>query len=387
MKEDKQASMGRSLRSGGSWRHAGDEWWRRWPVRTILVLSILLGGFLPYNHEISGDCRLVPAIQQGVRAQFSDEITGVMVSEGDWVEAGSVIAQQSARDVKAEIALTEAELIRVRAKLEQSKAGFLAEEIELAEHQALLLSSELSFQTQQVERQLALKQAGLTNDAEVDKAQRLRDAARYAKAAAESQLEKLQGGSRDEEIRAAYAQVTHYESILQKLRHDLDRTKLRAPISGNVVTPHVQDRIGQLAQKGDLILVIQDASRLYVQIAAYEEAAARVRKGMPVKVRVGALNGALFRGRVEGMAEEVDTQNLSDTLTVRSDRELFYQDTLERNREERLRVLAELDKADTQLMPGMTCKARIVVGEGFIGSALLRPVVRFLRTEAWSWLP
>jgi hypothetical protein len=35
----------------------------------------------------------------------------------------------------------------------------------------------------------------------------------------------------------------------------------------------------------------------------------------------------------------------------------------------------------------MTGEARIVVGRSVLGTSLLRPVVRFVRTEVWSWLP
>jgi hypothetical protein len=76
-----------------------------------------------------------------------------------------------------------------------------------------------------------------------------------------------------------------------------------------------------------------------------------------------------------------------DTAAVRSDRELFIDETLDTATGESLRILATLDGSAEQLVPGMTGKARIVVGPSFLWAVLSRRGVRFLRTEAWSWLP
>jgi HlyD family secretion protein len=356
-------------------------------ARLALALSVLLLGFLPYDHEIAGDCRIVPAAERGIRAPLGDEITDILVSEGDWVEAGTVVVRLSGRDVRADLASTEAELARARADLEEVEAGPRRQEIERAKHQVQLLRNELGFHELQLRRQIELSGQGTTSENEVDQARRMRDAATQATAAAEAALLKLRRGSRDEEVRAARAQVAHFEALLEKHRRDLALTELRAPISGRVVTPHVRARVGQRAAKGDLIMVLHDSSHLGVSISADEEAAARVREGTAVKVRLRAVDGALVQGRVQGVAEAVETRSRTDTAAVRSDRELFVDQTLDRDPGKSLRILATLDDPGRRLVPGMTGKARIVVGPSFFWAALSRRVVGFLRTEAWSWLP
>jgi putative peptide zinc metalloprotease protein len=51
------------------------------------------------------------------------------------------------------------------------------------------------------------------------------------------------------------------------------------------------------------------------------------------------------------------------------------------------RVYVKLDDAPTGLVSGMTGYSKIEVGTETLWRAMSRPVVRFFRTEVWSWIP
>ncbi|MBK7973416.1 MAG: HlyD family secretion protein [Deltaproteobacteria bacterium] len=163
---------------------------------------------------------------------------------------------------------------------------------------------------------------------------------------------------------------------------------IRSPIAGRVMTPDVKERIGQVADKGDLIAVIQDDRHLRVEVAAEEAAVPEVKEGMPVNVRLRGHNGRLVTGKVSTVIRTATPESEFDIDAYRTDREAYMQQSMKQGDESyQVRVVVELDATQERLSPGMTGFARIVVGPDTFGRALIRPIVRYIRTEVWSWLP
>ena len=88
---------------------------------------------------------------------------------------------------------------------------------------------------------------------------------------------------------------------------------LRAPRSGDIVEKMVIE--GQAVQAGDNLFQIADRSVLWVDLAIFEHDALAVRVGTPAAVRVDALPGRTFHGRVTFINPELD--NMTRTLTAR----------------------------------------------------------------------
>ena len=102
---------------------------------------------------------------------------------------------------------------------------------------------------------------------------------------------------------------------------------LRAPRSGEIVEKMVID--GQAVRPGDNLFLIADRRILWVEVAVFEQDAPAIRVGMPATVRVDAVPGAAFRGRVAFIQPQIDER--TRTLTAR----------------------LEVDNADGALRPGM----------------------------------
>lgn len=88
---------------------------------------------------------------------------------------------------------------------------------------------------------------------------------------------------------------------------------LRAPRSGEIAEKMVID--GQAVRPGDNLFLIADRSVLWVEVAVFERDAPAVRVGMPATVRVDAVPGAGFRGRLTFIQPQLDEQ--TRTLTAR----------------------------------------------------------------------
>ena len=102
---------------------------------------------------------------------------------------------------------------------------------------------------------------------------------------------------------------------------------LRAPRSGEIAEKMVID--GQAVRPGDNLFLIADRSVLWVDVAVFERDAPAVRVGMPATVRVDAVPGAGFHGRLTFIQPQLDER--TRTLTAR----------------------LEVDNSARQLRPGM----------------------------------
>lgn len=88
---------------------------------------------------------------------------------------------------------------------------------------------------------------------------------------------------------------------------------LRAPRSGEIVQKMVIE--GQAVQAGDNLFLIADRRVLWAELAIFEQDAAAVRVGTRAAIRVDALPGRTFHGRVTFIYPQLDDR--TRTLTAR----------------------------------------------------------------------
>ncbi|MBX3411474.1 MAG: HlyD family efflux transporter periplasmic adaptor subunit [Pirellulales bacterium] len=384
------SEIGRFLMSFSAIRwlvRGGGHWYIRWPVRLVLLAAVVACGFLPYDHEIGGDVRLVPTTEVGIRAQTAGEVTELALAEGNRVDTDDVLVRLSGRRQRAEVDRTRAQLAEAQAKLDLLKAGTRPEEIEIARHRVEMAKHRASYTTEEYNRIEKLASSQTISDAELQNAVFDRDQAQEILKAAQEELAKLTSGSRDEEIRAAEAQVAQTQASLSHHESELKMIDIRSPIRGEIVTAHLDRRRGHHVEPGDLIAIVQDDSVLRAEIAATEDAAIYIKSGQPVKIRLWGTNGELITGRVTGVSTVALDAGELNARRVRTDRENLGQSTLHPTAAHYVRVYAEIDRPSYTLATDMTGYARIKIGPDYFWNALARPIVRFVRVEMWSWLP
>jgi multidrug resistance efflux pump len=359
----------------------------RWTVRLVLVALVILGGFIPWNYEIGGQCHLLPAREAGVRAQIVDEIVHVLVKEGDTVEEGQVIAELAVREEQAGVARATAELKHARARLKLLLTGARDEDRAIALQRVEMWKIQFNYYESELKRNQELLQEKAASISDVEKSLQSRDGAEAALVAAQEALKRTEEGPREEEIEAQRAEVERVEAELAHYTKQVELRHIRAPLTGRIVTKDVALRTGHAVQPGDLIAVVHDTQRLRAEVAADEAAAVRIRPGMLVKLRLNGTDGELLTGKVVHVADKAIEENQFDQEAFRSDRETRVEEVLSNENHMRIRVDVELDKSRAKLVPGMTGEARIVVAEDLLWRALWRPVLRFVRVDVWSWLP
>jgi HlyD family secretion protein len=133
---------------------------------------------------------------------------------------------------------------------------------------------------------------------EWDRARRL--AARALLAPADLEAARIACRSADAQIAAAQAQVKQALASLQQVRTDLDRTAIRSPIDGIVVSRSVD--VGQTVsarlQAPTLFLVAADLTAMRMTANVDEADVGRIRKGQAVTFRVDAFPDQTFAGHL-----------------------------------------------------------------------------------------
>lgn len=120
---------------------------------------------------------------------------------------------------------------------------------------------------------------------------------------------------------------------LEETRQVLERVPVLAPISGTVITRHVQ--AGQYFEEGDWLFHLADLSHLWLFVDIYEEELSSVHEGQTATVTVPSLPGETFAGPVAFIDREVQPE----TRTVR--------------------VRIDMDNSDGRLKPEMYARVRL----------------------------
>jgi putative peptide zinc metalloprotease protein len=291
---------------------------------SISLLIILL---FPYPYEVGGPFKILSFEKIELHTQVSGEIKKVLVKENDLVKKGDLQAVIDVREHQKNFDATQADLDRAEHDVESARTRF-------------------EYSSKEKKRLRALFKEGVIAEEEYDNAAKQADVD-------EKDLKSAQAVGRD--LRAK----------LKFYKENVEHTNLLAPISGRVITPYVDTKVGQMLNQGDLFAVYEDMEMVQAEIQVPEEYIDDVKMGAQVKVRPQAYPTRFFRGDVVLIAPSA-----TDTPNGKV-----------------IRVLTLIDNSDMELRPEMTGEAKIEGGWKPVIVAFTKAIVRFFMVEVWSWFP
>ena len=183
---------------------------------------------------------------------------------------------------------------------------------------------------------------------------------------AKAKLDVLLAGSRPEDIEAMAAELARLEAERGYVARQLELLVIHSPIDGIVTTAKPQEKIGELVERGDLILEIHEYRTAIGEILISEKDIGEVRLGQEVTLKARAYPGRSFTGVVTAIA-----------ATAMAEEEGLKRKVV--------RVNTEVENGDLALKPEMTGYGKIYVGDRRLIEIVSRRFVRFFRVEFWSW--
>ncbi len=189
---------------------------------------------------ITGSNGRLEAERIDVASKYPGRVAEVLVSEGQWVSAGEVVARMDASEIDAQ--LHEAEATVAQAEQQKLQAIALLKQRE----------AELTFATSEYGRSERLAAKGHVSQEQVDQAGTALATAEAGVAAAQAGIDLA-----DATIKSALATVER----LQSVRSEADLT---APIDGRV--QYVLAREGEVVAAGGRVVTLSDLTDLYMNI-------------------------------------------------------------------------------------------------------------------------
>jgi HlyD family secretion protein len=238
-----------------------------------------------------------------VGSQVSGQMTDVLVDFNDRVARGQVLARLDPSTYEAQIAQGAAQVDGARASLATAEAALRNAQADFDRKASL------------VERQLVAR-----SDA---------DLARAALDQARAQ------------VNAARAQITQQQASTQTSRLNLQRSVIRSPVDGVVLTRTVEpgQTVAASLQAPVLFQIAEDLSKMEIVLAIDEADIGQVEVGQDVGFSVDAYPERQFRGRVAQV--RLSATNTNNVITYP--------------------VVVAVDNPDQKLLPGMTANAEIEV--------------------------
>ncbi len=277
-----------------------------WMIAAVIIALLLITAWQmlirkgnPQTNDafISADSTLVAP-------RISGTIAEVLVADNQWVKAGDVLARIDDGDYRNAV-------LSAQANLETANAQMLSYAAQLGKQQQTILqaraqvnagAASLTYARQSAERYKRLLQNGSgtadqrdESDANYRSKQAAQQSDMAAVLAAEKQIDVLKAGQAQ-----AKAAIDSAATALAQAKLNLSYTQIKAPIEGIVGQRSV--RVGGYVGAGTRILAIVPLQQAYVVANYLETQLADVAPQQAVTVKVDALPGVIFKGRVESIS-------------------------------------------------------------------------------------
>jgi multidrug efflux pump subunit AcrA (membrane-fusion protein) len=159
----------------------------------------------------------------------------------------------------------------------------------------------------------------------------------------------------------AAAQAEQVEIQLELIEHQLQRTLVRAPIKGVIVSDDISQAVGKPLTTGEVLFEVAAINAFRVILYVDERDIVRIEQGQTGELVLSSLPA-------ERLAFTVS--NITPVSEVSDGRNRF-------------RVEAQLSATTAAVQPGMTGTAKITVGREPLGWVWLHPLLDWLRLKLW----
>ncbi len=254
---------------------------------------------MPGRHMVAAPGLVEPI---GEEREIGSQVIGIIremrVEENDQVVAGQIIAVVDNNEQQARVESARAQLALRNAELDRVTNGARAEERREARAAVAEAEANLDLARREYERKVPLAKSGASTQAALDQATSALNATEAHHSVMSERLGVMEAGSRIEDIEAARAQVGLAEADVALAEALLDKTFIRAPVTGSVLRRYraAGEAVGNMPPTP--IAVVGDLSRLRVRAEVDETDIGRITAGQRVEVTADAYPDRKFGGTV-----------------------------------------------------------------------------------------
>jgi HlyD family secretion protein len=235
----------------------------------------------------------------------------------------------------SEVERAQAGVDALQAQLDELEAGYRVQDIDKARHTLSSLRTSMEIAQKNKERSDKLFQENTISEKEHDNAILQYEIVLEAYERAKAEMDQLQEGFREENIRAAKAKLMEGEAALKQAKSNLkkidmtekemeaakarakaaeasfklaetrlDYTKLKAPFQGIITSRNIEP--GEVVSLGQEVFSLADLSSIELKIFVSETDIGRVKPGQDADVTVDTFPKKVFKGKVSFISPEAE---------------------------------------------------------------------------------
>jgi putative peptide zinc metalloprotease protein len=335
-------------------------YWKR-----ALLICLLLLLFIPYPYEPGGSFSIFPVRREEITTDESGVITDVKFDGGEAVKKGTVIARLAHDDYQAQLKVLDAQVIQQQHVIANLKTLPKPEEVKVAMQQLEVARSHVPFSREKVPRLEKLYNEGAVTFEELDSARKAYAVDLMQVSEKEASLALVKTGPTAEHIATEEAKLVALREERDGVAAKIERTVLRMPFDGNILTLHLMDRTNSFLDKGKPFATVENTGQVTAQIQIPESDLQYVKIGSEVRARPTSFFNDEFKGKVTLIDRNVTPKSFGNVVNV----------------------IATFENKDARLQTGMAGQAKIAPLSMPVWQAFTLSITRFIRVQAWSWIP
>lgn len=295
----------------------------------LLAILVVLAAVLVWNHYLSSDSEQglvsgngrVEATEIDIAAKYAGRIRDILVSEGDFVTVGQVLAVMDTENLEAQLRQAKAQLHEAESAVAIARSQVVQRQAERQAALALVAQreAELNVAKKRHQRSASLAERGATSQQIADDDFATQQSAAAALAAAEAQV-----AASDAAIETAQAQIAGAESAVaaaaasvERIEADIADSELKAVRDGRVQYRIAQP--GEVVAAGGRVLNLVDLRDVYMTFFLPTAMAGRLAQGAEVRIVLDAAPDYVFPASVSFVADVA--QFTPKTVETASERE------------------------------------------------------------------
>ncbi len=276
------------------------------PVEVIELIPV---NSYTIQREYTGEVKAARASNLGF--ELSGKLIALRVQTGDTVAAGQVIAQLDTQNLEAQRGLLLAQRDQAIAVLQELQNGPRQEAIAAARSNVNDFENQLVLQRTKQLRREYLYEEGVIAQESLDEAVLGAEALSDRLAAARSQLQELQTGTRPEQVAAQQAVISQIDAQIADLEITIAKGTIRAPYNGRIGDRLVDE--GTVLNPGQAVVRLVEGASPEVEIGIPEDGAMSLIPGSSATVEIG---GQTYRARIMALKPEIDTATRTRPLVL-----------------------------------------------------------------------
>lgn len=251
--------------------------------------------------QVSGNIEMTDA---EVSFKIPGRVVERLISEGETVKAGQIVARLDTSELSQEVALRKAEVRAAEAALAELETGSRPEEIAQSEAVVRRAQAEVERAKADFRRLKTLYEQDNVSVQDYDAAKTAVDVTEAKLRESQEQLRLVKKGPRIEKIDRSRAQLQQAKEALKLAETRLSYATLASPLTGLVLSHNIEP--GEFVAAGTPIVTVGDLEHVWLRAYVDETDLGRVKAGQAARVRTDSYPDKGYEGRVSFIASQAE---------------------------------------------------------------------------------